>query len=313
MYLCVWERTRRSCQHTRLSVWDVIIKTDSSVAVIIRVCGTIAFKHVIYQPWVCGLTHNVPASWLFFFFFSFLTVTHSYLSVVFCVVVVLIVNNTPNIWLRVLAWPWPVCSGALISNNNSLSWQLMCKQHSFILTWQPCHSLSVDLLLPLVCLHVLVSPFLSFPLGLFSPSGHVLSPLGFYFVCLSLSLPFLLFNMLNLFIFFSLYSNSLSFSPDHNPPPPLCPIVSAVTSRSALPCFLHLSVVFCYRFTCFLFYLSVCSLYSHTFSHLSLHLTSMMSPSHAHLLLTYCTSSLSLNVGLVWVCLSNSGLDCCHI
>lgn len=49
-------------------------------------------------------------------------------------------------------WPWPVCSGALISNNNSLSWLPMCKQHSFILTWQPCHSRSVSF--SLICLHL---------------------------------------------------------------------------------------------------------------------------------------------------------------
>lgn len=80
-----------------------------------------------------------------------------------------ILNKMPNIFIMLVCvpvWPWPVCSGALISNNNSLSWQPMYKQHSFILTWQQCHSLSVVLSVCL-CLSLPLYIFLPFCIMLF--------------------------------------------------------------------------------------------------------------------------------------------------
>lgn len=115
--------------------------------------------------------------------------THRWHTVTTLFFFFLIWNNMPNIFIALLCvpvWPWPVCSGALISNNNSLSWQPMCKQHSFILTWQPCHSLSVFLFLSLICLRL--SLVWSHPLRIFlilyQPSLNLLSSA----VCLSLTL-----------------------------------------------------------------------------------------------------------------------------
>lgn len=57
---------------------------------------------------------------------------------------------------RAVVWPWLACSGALISNNNRISWQVAYKQHSFILTWLVCHTLCRSL-----CLHLKLLCFCS--------------------------------------------------------------------------------------------------------------------------------------------------------
>lgn len=166
IHFCVsvsaWVSALVNCQHTHVSQWDTAITRVLLQCLKAIVAHTLikTAKHINYVLWltVLGikplpyLTCQQIFPWstdsrspLFFFPFS-------------------ILNNLPNIFITlpcVPVWPWPVCSGALISNNNSLSWQPMCKQHSFILTWQPCHSLTVVLsVFACLCSRLTLSEFI---------------------------------------------------------------------------------------------------------------------------------------------------------
>lgn len=137
--------------------------------------------------------------------------------------------DTLIILVSAVTWPWLVCFGALISNNNRIRWQVVYKQHSFILTWLLCRSLSFSQSSPFVPIcHLHLSPcsysffFLVTPAidrnafkGAFcsckickyclSLSAFFWSKSPFFFACLSL------WWLSHAFFFFFFFSSSANF------------------------------------------------------------------------------------------------------
>lgn len=171
---------RGKCQHTRFRQWNILCATDKmfnlSVAAFIRVCVQHWLTTMLL--WLLATSCGCVATWLIFH-----GTPGSHCA--FCV------SNRSYILVKLLVfpcgvrWPWPVCSGALISNNNSISWQPACKQHSFILTWQPCRTLSIPLSLCVsFCLSVLALIHLSEYPSTNTSFFFYLSSLPFFFFTL---------------------------------------------------------------------------------------------------------------------------------